>query len=154
MRACKVSRLGSSFIVFYDKFLIILDKRSLSRPKHKTMSIQTEIRDQVLVIRPEGSLDKAVSGELEELLTNELDEGFRLIVFDLSQLEQISSDGLRVILHLVNEVRSVGGDVAVTGMVEQVEKALDVSGFFKLIESFDDIEKAVESLLEADQDAE
>ena len=126
----------------------------MSRPKHKTMSIQTEIRDQVLVIRPEGSLDKAVSGELEELLTNELDEGFRLIVFDLSQLEQISSDGLRVILHLVNEVRSVGGDVAVTGMVEQVEKALDVSGFFKLIESFDDIEKAVESLLEADQDAE
>ncbi len=118
------------------------------------MSIQTEIRDQVLVIRPEGSLDKAVSGELEELLTNELDEGFRLIVFDLSQLEQISSDGLRVILHLVNEVRSVGGDVAVTGMVEQVEKALDVSGFFKLIESFGDIEKAVESLLEADQDAE
>ncbi len=126
----------------------------MSRPKHKTMSIQTEIRDQILVIRPEGSLDKAVSGELEELLTNGLDEGFRLIVFDLSQLEQISSDGLRVILHLVNEVRSVGGDVAVTGMVEHVEKALDVSGFFKLIESFDDIEKAVESLLEADQDAE
>lgn len=118
------------------------------------MSIQTEIRDQVVVIRPEGSLDKAFSSELEELITNELDEGFRLIVFDFCQLIQISSDGLRVILHLVNEVRSVGGDVAVTGMAEQVEQALEVSGFFKLIESFDDIEKAVASLLGADQDAE
>jgi anti-anti-sigma factor len=118
------------------------------------MSIQTEIRGQILIIRPEGSLNKAISSELEELLKNELDEGFRLIVFDFSNLIQISSDGLRVILHMVNEIRSLGGDVAVTGMAEQVEQALGVSGFFKLIEPFDEIEKAIESLLETDQDAE
>ena len=107
------------------------------------MSIQTEIRGQILIIRPEGSLNKAISSELEELLKNELDEGFRLIVFDFSKLFQISSDGLRVILHMVNEIRSLGGDVAVTGMAEQVEQALGVSGFFKLIEPFDEIEKLI-----------
>ena len=118
------------------------------------MSIQTEINGQILIIRPEGILNKAISSELEELLTNELDEGFRLIVFDFTLINQISSDGLRVILHLVNEVRSLGGDVTVTGMQEQVETALQVAGFFKLIDSFPDIDTAIESLLEIDQDSE
>lgn len=118
------------------------------------MSIQTEIHGYILVLRPEGSLNKAVSSELEELLTNELDEGFRLIIFDFSLINQISSDGLRVILHLVNEVRSLEGEVVVTGMLEQVETALEVAGFFKLIDSFPDIDTAIEALLETDQDSE
>jgi anti-anti-sigma factor len=107
-----------------------------------------------LIIRPEGSLNKAISSELEELLTNELDEGFRQIVLDFSLINQISSDGLRVILNLVNEVRSLDGDIVVTGMLEQVETALEVAGFFRLIESFRDINTAMESLLEIDQDSE
>jgi anti-anti-sigma factor len=118
------------------------------------MSIQTEIHGQILIIRPEGSLNKAISGELEEWVTNELDEGFRLIIFDFSLVNQISSDGLRVILHLVNEVRSLGGDVSVTGMQEQVETALEVAGFFKLLDSYPDIDTAIESLLEIDEDGE
>ena len=113
------------------------------------MPIQTEIRGPILIIRPEGSLNKAISSELEELLTNELDEGFRQIVFDFSLI-----DGLRVVLHLVNEVRSLDGDVVVTGMLEQVETALEVAGFFKLIDFFPDIDTAIESLLEIDQDSE
>jgi len=117
------------------------------------MSIQTEIRGPILIIRPEGSLNKAISSELEELLTNELDEGFRQIVFDFSLINQISSDGLRVVLYLVNEVRSLEGDVVATGMLEQVETALEVAGFFNLIESFADIDTAIESLLEVDQDS-
>jgi anti-anti-sigma factor len=99
-------------------------------------------------------LNKAISSELEELLTNELDEGFRQIVLDFSLINQISSDGLRVILNLVNEVRSLDGEVVVTGMLEQVETALEVAGFFRLIESFRDIDTAMESLLEIDQDSE
>ena len=118
------------------------------------MPIQTEIRGPILIIRPEGSLNKAISSELEELLTNELDEGFRQIVFDFSLINQISSDGLRVVLHLVNEVRSLDGDVVVTGMLEQVETAVEVAGFFKLIDFFPDIDTAIESLLEIDQDSE
>ena len=99
-------------------------------------------------------MNKAISSELEELLTNELDEGFRQIVLDFSLINQISSDGLRVILNLVNEVRSLDGEVVVTGMLEQVETALEVAGFFRLIESFRDIDTAMESLLEIDQDSE
>jgi anti-anti-sigma factor len=118
------------------------------------MSIQTEIHGQILIICPEGSLNKAISSELEELLTNELDEGFRLIIFDFSLVNQISSDGLRVILHMVNEVRSLGGEVSVTGMQEQVQTALEVAGFFKLIDSFPDKDTAIESLLEIDEDSE
>jgi hypothetical protein len=40
------------------------------------------------------------------------------------------------------------------GMLEQVETALEVAGFFRLIESFPDIDTAIESLLEIDQDSE
>jgi hypothetical protein len=39
-------------------------------------------------------------------------------------------------------------------MLEQVETALEVAGFFKLIDFFPDIDTAIESLLEIDQDSE
>jgi anti-anti-sigma factor len=122
------------------------------------MPIQSEVREQVLIVRPIDSLNKACAHEFEEFLQNEMDEGFRLVVFDFSQLAQVSSDGLLVILRLINELRKIGGEVVVAGLNSKVRVIFNVSGIFTLMEESEDVDAAIALLLEqqaptADADA-
>lgn len=111
------------------------------------MPIQSEVREQVLIVRPTDSLNKACANEFEEFLQNEMDEGFRLVVFDFSQLAQVSSDGLLVILKLINELRKIGGEVVVTGLNSKLRVLFNVSGLFTLMEESDDVDAAIARLL-------
>jgi anti-anti-sigma factor len=74
------------------------------------MPIQSEVREQVLIVRPIDSLSRACAAEFEEFIQSEMDEGIRKVVFDFSQLAQVSSEGLLVILKLINELRKSGLD--------------------------------------------
>ena len=112
------------------------------------MPIQLEVREQVLVVRPEGSLNKACVKEFEELIQSEMDEGFRLVVFDFSQLTQISSEGLLVILKLINKLRKSDGEVIVAGLNSKVRILFNVSGIFTLLEETEDVDTAISRLLE------
>jgi len=112
------------------------------------MPIQSEVREQVLVVRPEDSLNKACVKEFEELIQSEMDEGFRMVVFDFSQLTQISSEGLLMILKLINELRKSGGEVIVAGLNSKVRILFNVSGIFTLLEETEDVDTAITRLLE------
>ncbi len=111
------------------------------------MPIQSEVREQVLIVRPIDSLNKACANEFEEFLQNEMDEGFRLVVFDFSQLAQVSSDGLLVILKLINELRKIGGEVIIAGLNSKVRVIFNVSGIFTLMEESEDVDSAIARLL-------
>lgn len=111
------------------------------------MPIKSEIRQQVLIVRPVDSLNKASKDEFEEFLLNEIDEGFRLVVFDLSELHHVSSDGLLVMLKLINDLRKIGGEVVVTGLNSNIRVIFNVSGLFTLLDETEDIDSAITSLL-------
>ena len=116
------------------------------------MPIQSEVHKNILIVRPVETLTKACAGEFEEFLQNEIDEGFRYVIFDFSQVSQVSSDGLLVVLKLINEIRKIGGEVLVTGLKSKVRVIFSVSGMFTLLEETEDIESAIEQMKEV-QDA-
>ena len=107
------------------------------------MTIHTEIRGQVLIVRPSGDISKMAANELHELLDNAIAEGATRLVFDFSILSHISSDGLRVILKATEEVQSRKGQVVLAEMGEQVRGVFEASGFLGLIREFTDLEVAV-----------
>jgi len=107
------------------------------------MTIQTEIRGQVLIVRPSGDINKTAASELHELLDGAIAEGVTRLVLDFSILSHISSDGLRVILKAIEEVQSRKGQVVLAGMGEQVRGVFDASGFLGLIREFADLDAAV-----------
>jgi anti-anti-sigma factor len=111
------------------------------------MPIQSEVREQVLIVRPIDSLNKVCATEFEEFIQSEMDEGFRLVVFDFSQLSQVSSEGLLVILKLINELRKIGGEVMVAGLNSKVRVIFNVSGIFTLLEESEDVDAAIARLL-------
>ncbi len=115
--------------------------------KQDTMPIQSEVREQVLIVRPIDSLNKVCATEFEEFIQSEMDEGFRLVVFDFSQLSQVSSEGLLVILKLINELRKIGGEVMVAGLNSKVRVIFNISGIFTLLEESEDVDAAIARLL-------
>ncbi|MEY3719595.1 MAG: hypothetical protein RL618_114 [Pseudomonadota bacterium] len=115
------------------------------------MPIQSEVREQVLIVRPIDSLSRACAAEFEEFIQSEMDEGIRKVVFDFSQLAQVSSEGLLVILKLINELRKSGGEVIVTGLNSKVRVIFNVSGIFTLMEETEDVDAAIAKLLSQQQ---
>lgn len=112
------------------------------------MTIHTEIRDQVLIIRPVGYVSKPVASELEELLSASIDDGITHMVFDLSSLTQISSEGLRAILNTVKLLRASRGLCAIVGLGEQVHGVFEVGGFFTLLDEFESVDEALDAIRE------
>ena len=107
------------------------------------MTIHTEIRGQVLIVRPSGDINKMAAHELHELLDSAIAEGVTRLVFDFSMLSHISSDGLRVVLKAIEEVQFRKGQVVLAEMGEQVRGVFEASGFLGLIREFTDLEVAV-----------
>jgi anti-anti-sigma factor len=97
-------------------------------------------------VRPLDRLTKVNTREFEEFLLNALDEGFRNVIFDFSQLSLMSSEGLLTILNLIKEIRSKGGEVVSVGFKPKVRPLFAVSGMFALLEESEDLPAAINHL--------
>lgn len=96
------------------------------------MTEEKDTASGIAILRPIGRLDSGNSSQLELMLTNALKEDFKKIVFDLSQLDYISSAGLRVMLLAGKKLRVSGGKVVLVGMQEVVREVFAMSGFLAL----------------------
>jgi len=74
-----------------------------------------------------GKLDTTTAPELEEVIKNEL-SGIENLVFDISNLEYISSAGLRVLLS-AQKVMTVQGSMIIKGVSEEIAEIFEVTGF-------------------------
>ena len=74
-----------------------------------------------------GRLDTLTSPDLEDKLEEVFDDAEKLI-FDLSQLEYISSAGLRVLLGASQEMDE-RGEMVIRNLTEPVQDVFDVTGF-------------------------
>ena len=79
-----------------------------------------------------GDLDIAASSKAESSLTPVFERTDCDILIDCSQLNYISSSGLRILLNLYKHVRANGHTATLKGMNEEVEEVFYVSGFLGL----------------------
>ena len=94
----------------------------------KEMNVTTIKTGGKQIFKVAGILDTVTAPALEaELKKTELD-GVSELVFDLSELEYISSAGLRVLL--IAQKKMIGnGEFTVCGANETVKEILDITGF-------------------------
>ena len=86
----------------------------------------------VLNVRPEGRIDAVRTPLLDRELQPHLD-GVQQIVMDFSDVEYISSSGLRLILWLEQKVEERGGEVQLIHANEAVMKIIKLSGFMNVV---------------------
>lgn len=96
------------------------------------MNINKEVKDDVIVIKLDGRLDKLSSPVLDEELKPVIAEN-KNITFDLEKLDYISSAGLRVLLSTKKTLKEKGKDISVINIGTDVMNILTVSGFVQLL---------------------
>lgn len=109
------------------------------------MQIEVERRGQVTVAAVQGNVDGLTSAELSSVLGGEVEGGGHQMVVSLAGVDYTSSAGLRVLLAVVKEARSRGGDVRLAAVRDNVRKVLDLSGFTSILKLFPDVDAAVAS---------
>lgn len=92
-----------------------------------------------------GSVDALTAGQVSEFLGAQLSGGSKQIVGDLSQMQFISSAGLRAVLNMLKETRQQGGDLRLAAAQAGVEKTLKMSGFTSIMKLFPSVDEAVAS---------
>jgi anti-sigma B factor antagonist len=82
------------------------------------------------VIELSGQLDAHTAPEFERFLEQTVrKEGKRRLILDFHDLEYISSAGLGVLMGLIEDVRSGGGDMKLAALPEKIFHVLDLLGF-------------------------
>ena len=104
-----------------------------------------ETNPEVSVISVRGFVDTTTSGELEESLKRLLKQSQFNIVVDLGGVNYISSAGWGIFISEIKEIRENGGDLKLASMVGEVYEVFELLEFQTILESFDSIDKAVES---------
>ncbi len=108
------------------------------------MKIKSKREGEVIIVQPRGQLDALTGPELNEYFKEKMKISNNLVT-DLSNVDFVSSAGLRVFLGTVKVTRSAGGDLRLAGVTEDVRKILTVSGFDRILKIYPDAIKAVKS---------
>ncbi len=97
------------------------------------MNITKKLTDNELVISLSGRLDTASAPQLQETI-NTCKEDFQNLVFDFTDLDYISSAGLRVLL-LSNKIMTANGKnpITIRNANEIVKEVFEVTGFNSIL---------------------
>ena len=96
------------------------------------MEIKTTRNDSELTVALSGRLDTLTSPDLEDRLDEEL-EGVERLIFDLGELEYISSAGLRVLLGAYKMMEEYNG-MLIRNVTEPVMDVFEVTGFSDVLD--------------------
>ena len=79
-----------------------------------------------------GRLDTAASAQFSRDMQPLMDNASKNIILDCTNLEFISSSGLRLLLMLRKQTIANNGSVTIKGVSEEVKQVFTITGFFSL----------------------
>jgi len=82
----------------------------------------------------EGRLDTAVAPEVEKAVEPLMDCAGHNIILDCTQLEYISSSGLRIFLRILKNAKPLGSHVYIKGASSAINSVFAMTGFTNLFE--------------------
>ena len=95
------------------------------------MTITKETKDSTLIVKVEGRIDTNTSPDLEMELKSSLD-GVTELIFDFTDVDYISSAGLRVLLS-AQKTMNKQGSMKLTGVRSEIMEIFEVTGFTDIL---------------------
>lgn len=97
------------------------------------MRLELQKQENTAIVIVHGRLDTGSAPDFERRMLELIDSGECSIVLDLSDMEYISSAGLRSLLVAAKTAESAGGRLACCRLQDFVRRVFDVSGFTVVI---------------------
>lgn len=102
--------------------------------------------DGALVVKPARRIDSSNSKAFEEEAHALVNGNVSKVVIDASEVEYISSAGLRVILTTAKKAKSLGGGLTICSAKGMAKEVLAVSGFDSIFGIHADVSAAIAAL--------
>jgi anti-anti-sigma factor len=109
------------------------------------MNIKNEKIGNFSVLKINGRIDTIHSSTMEDEVNQLFDNGEKNLIFNCSEMNYISSSGLRVFLVAQKKVISINGKLYLCNMQPAIQDIFRISGFSNLFRIFDTQEEALEN---------
>jgi len=110
------------------------------------MKIDVGEERNAIVMSLKGRLDAAASSEFETALSDWISKGHNNFLLNFTDLEYISSAGLRSILAASKKLKERSGKIFLTGLHGPVEEVFKISGFVSIFRVFATAEAALKEI--------
>lgn len=109
--------------------------------------MKTDVKHEkdIAIVSVSESVDALTAGELTKVISAQITNEHADVIVDLTQVEFMSSAGLRTLLGAVKESRSNGGDLRIASSNPGVDKVLKMSGFHNIAKVFETQTEALAS---------
>ena len=105
------------------------------------------MQERNLIVKIEGEVDYHTSVEIRERVDREYQRRrARNIIFDFSNIQFMDSSGIGVLMGRYRNVMILGGNVALYGVGDQVDRVLSLSGIYKIMKNYDSMDEAIVNL--------
>jgi anti-anti-sigma factor len=108
------------------------------------VEVRTREEGDVSVVSVQGNLDTNTAPDAQSVLDGLMDEGKAKILMDFTELDYISSAGLRVLLATTKRLKSSGGSLRLHSLNETVHEIFEMSGFSTILPVFGGESEALE----------
>lgn len=109
------------------------------------LDIKIEEIDKLIILRLLGRLDASSSSILQDKLNVLINEGHFVILLDFSNMDYLSSAGLRVLLAFTKKCKENKGRLGIFSVNEDVMEIIKLTGFDKILNIY---KKEKEAFLE------
>lgn len=102
----------------------------------------------VLLIEVKGRVDSTTADKLGQELNDAIDAGKNQVVLDLSQVEYMSSAGLRELVSALKRIQRGavrGGDLRLAALSDRVQEVLELAGLDEIFKIYETQVEAVGS---------
>ena len=100
------------------------------------MEITEKNTEKCMIMIIQGRLDTITSTVFEKRITELMDQQFTRILVNCSQMDYISSSGLRILLLALKRITLARGKFVICGLQENIREIFAISGFTTIFEIY------------------
>lgn len=104
------------------------------------MDVENFMQEDTCVVKINGRLDATTAPELDQYMGDVIEKGNQKIVFDLTNLEYVSSAGLRIFLVVAKKLKGLKGELSLAGLQGNIKEVVEISGFPSILPCYDSMD--------------
>lgn len=109
------------------------------------MNLKETKKGPAVVIEIIGRLDTTNYSELEKVTMKHIDEGNLNILVDCSDMDYVSSSGLRIFLMALKKINALKGKFYLCSLQPNILEIFEISGFTSIFSIYEDQQKALQA---------
>ncbi len=110
------------------------------------MDISEDRKADAVILSLSGKLDATTAKTFEDRILGVINGGTQRLVVDLSQLDYVSSSGLRVFILAAKRLQTVDGKIVLCSLKDHVRQVFDLAGFSSMLSIYASRDEAIKSI--------